>query len=266
MKAFYYEVMTPSLHTAPSGSPYETAPTRRQFLGLSLGWLLFWRKRHHRTLAGIRFRVLRNDHAPRRYLLIHGNEETAREVLTEHLKRFKGTALLVENHTRNVTVDNGELDPNRMFSRAGAEKNLRALNPAWPETRMEQMLRKLDRHRHELIEAVEPRGGDALIVIHNNSEGYNVREELSISNRVALNDASNPHEFCLCTDERDFERLSHGPYNVVLQNRPAGADDGSLSRYAASKGFRYVNLEAALGQYDKQKAMLDWVDNTLQRA
>ncbi len=123
----------------------------------------------------------------------------------------------------------------------------------------------LDRHRHEILNAVLPNHGDVLIAAHNNT-AYSVADEKAASNRLALNDAASPHEFCLCTDPRDFDLLATGPFNVVLQNRPPGPDDGSLSRYAARAGFRYVNIEVGLGKFEKQAAMLDWVDRTLPRS
>jgi hypothetical protein len=244
----------------------ETATNRREFLGSFLGALLFWRSRDRRKLAGIEFQRLRKGRASRRYLLIHGNEQTAREVLTKYLETAQGTAWLVRNATRNVAMGAGELDPNRMFSRDGAERNLRTLNPGWPEAQIENGLLFLDSRRGQVLGAVRPKNGDVLIAVHNNSGGYSVNDEVAASNRVALNDAANPHEFCLCTAEPDFDLLIRGPYNVVLQDRPAGPDDGSLSRCAARQGFRYVNIEAGLGRFEKQQAMLEWVDRTLPRA
>lgn len=238
----------------------QTAPDRRQFLAVSFGWLLFWR--HRRKLAGIEFHYIRHGAGSRRYLLIHGNEETARRVLTEHMRQATGTAWLVVNRTRVVLFQHGNLDPNRMFSREGAERNLRTLNPAWTPGQLAKALDYLDRHRRQLLDAVRPEDGNLLIATHNNQE-YSVQDEVPISNRVALNDAAHPHEFCLATDPRDFDLLSKGPYNVVLQNHPQGDDDGSLSRYAALHNWRYVNLEVALGNYEKQREMLAWIDRSL---
>ena len=68
------------------------------------------------------------------------------------------------------------------------------------------------------------------------------------------------HEFFLCTDARDFAVLKTSPYNVVLQANGPKDDDGSLSRLAAKRGFRYVNLEATLGQTEKQREMLNWLE------
>lgn len=251
------------VNPAPGRYDPQTAPDRREFLGSFLGALLFWRRPVH-TLAGIKFRKLQHHHAHRRYLLIHGDEETARAVLTAHMRTAKGTAWLVENRTRNVVFRGGELDPNRMFSRDGAEANLRKLDPDWTDAQLLYGLLVLDRHRQQVLDAVLPARGDILIAVHNNTQ-YSVNDELDNSNRVALNDRENPHDFALATAVSDFNLLAMGSYNVVLQNQPKGPEDGSLSRYAARHGFRYVNIEVAMGNAAKQRAMLEWVDRTLPR-
>jgi hypothetical protein len=46
---------------------------------------------------------------------------------------------------------------------------------------------------------------------------------------------------------------------MVLQNLAPKEDDGSLSRLAARRGLRYVNIEAAHGNFQKQSEMLDWL-------
>jgi hypothetical protein len=69
-----------------------------------------------------------------------------------------------------------------------------------------------------------------------------------------------PREFMLCTDGRDYERLAAGPFNVVLQNVAPKEDDGSLSRLAAARRVRYVNIEAPLGGATEQRAMLAFAE------
>jgi hypothetical protein len=61
----------------------------------------------------------------------------------------------------------------------------------------------------------------------------------------------------------DFDLLSKSGFNVVLQNVAPPDDDGSLSRLAAVRKIRYVNIEAAHGNVDGQRAMLDWVERVL---
>ena len=231
---------------------------RRQFLLASFPF--FWRKRPFETLDGVRFQVVRNDDGPHRYLLIHGNEETAREVLTAHMRQAKGIAWLVAGHDRNVPVESGKLDPNRMFSREGAEKNLRSLNPDWSPERLHKALHKLDRGRAKLVGRLLPPPDGRLVALHNNSQGYSVKDEVASSDEVSLKDAGHPHEFFLCTDAGDFAILATSPYNLVFQRKLPKEDDGSLSRLAARQGVRYINLEVTLGEKAKQVEMLDWLE------
>ena len=102
-----------------------------------------------------------------------------------------------------------------------------------------------------------------IIALHNNNEGYNVNEELADSDRTSMKQPKQPHEFFLCTDPDDFETLAKSPYNVVLQNKKPSVDDGSLSRLAAARGIRYINLETSLGQFEDQMERLDFLDTLL---
>jgi len=235
--------------------------SRREFLayGAALGWIPFLRPRHV-SLAGARFRIHRNGRSPRRYLLIHGNEETARAVLLYHIRMHEGIAFEIEGHTRNIDVAGGLVDPNRMFSRVGAEASLRRLNPEWGPDRIAAALRVLDTGREKLVKAFFPPPGGLLIALHNNSQGYSVEDEEADSDAGSLREPENPHAFYICTSPADFRVLAGSPYNVLLQNRAPKVDDGSLSRLAAARGVRYVNLEVALGRKDRQREMLDWLD------
>ena len=231
--------------------------SRREFL--ALGWFPFLRPRHI-SLAGARFRILRNGRSKRRYLRIHGNEETARQVLERQMQTHEGVAYVMESHTRLMTVESLNLDPNRMFSRVGAEANLKQLNPDAEPERVQRALQVLDRGREHLVRALTPPRGGMTIALHNNSSGYSVASEAPISDQTSLREPGNPHAFFLCTDPRDFEVLKTSPYNVVLQQHGPKQDDGSLSRLAAARGFRYVNLEVAAGQTDRQWEMLNWLE------
>ena len=238
--------------------------SRREFLayGSILGWLPFLRPRHV-GLAGARFRIVRYGHSPRRYLVIHGNEETARQVLTRHMQAHEGVGYIVESRTRNVPIESGLIDPNRMFSRVGAEASLKRLNPDWTPDRIVRALDLLDRGREKLVRALFPPRGGLLIALHNNSEGYSVADEQPISDAASIREPGNPHAFYLCTDPGDFRKLSASAYNVLYQREAPKTDDGSLSRLAAARGVRYVNLEVGLGHSGRQKEMLDWLEWSL---
>jgi hypothetical protein len=235
--------------------------SRREFLVAAsiFGWLPFLRPKRV-SLAGARFRITRYGHSNRRYLVIHGDEESAREVLTAHIRAHQGIAYIVEGRTREVAIEGGKLDPNRMFSRVGAEANLRKLNPDWPPERIQAALALLDRGRDRLVrDFLAPEGG-LTVALHNNGEGYSVHDEEPISDAGSIREPGNPHAFFLCTDPADFAKLATSPYNVVLQNKAPKVDDGSLSRLAAAHEARYVNVEVGRGHAGRQKEMLDWID------
>ena len=241
--------------------------SRREFLsvalaGTPLAWLP-WRKPKEVALAGARFQVVRRKRSHRRYLVIHGDEETAREVLTGHMETHRGIAYLIETHTRDVAIEGGRLDPNRMFSRAGAAANLKRLNSAWTADQLDRALAILDRGRESLLHAFFPPDRGLLIALHNNSETYSVNNELELSEQRSLRQPDNPHAFFLCTDPADFRILATSPYNVVLQHTVRAPDDGSLSRRAASRNVRYMNLEVRRGDAARQREMLDWAENHL---
>jgi hypothetical protein len=192
--------------------------------------------------------------------LIHGNEETARATLTYHMETHEGIAYLAENHTRNVSAGSAQLDPNRMFSYAGAEANLKHLNPGLAPERLQAELNLLDRGRNRLVRALFPPKDGLLVALHNNSETYSVKDEVDISDETSLREPGNPHAFFLCTNPGDYALLKTSPYNVVLQRHAPKEDDGSLSRLAAARGVRYVNLEVRLGDAERQRDMMRWLE------
>lgn len=180
------------------------------------------------------------------------------------MRSHAGLAFLVRNDVRNVRLDDGELDPNRMFSRVGAERNLRMLNPSWSAQDLARALVRLDRGRDRFVEQILPSAGRLLVALHNNGPGYSVQDEVPISNAAALNDPVHPDEFFLCTSEDDFRALAAGgQFNALLQNSAGGEDDGSLSRLCASRGLRYVNIEAAHDNDGAQARMLQHLEAVL---
>ena len=214
------------------------------------------------TLAGIHFQVLRNGASSRRYLLIHGNEYTAREVVRSYVQTHSGTALLIVGTERFVTWDNATLDPNRLFSREGAERNLRRLNGSHIVSVLPQILDRLDAERQALVAAITPQPGGLIVAPHNTSQ-HSVHDEIPLSNSYELGDPSDSYSFYLCTDPNDYRSLAASGFNAVLQNQPHGDDDGSLSRLAARLGIRYLNIETPLGQFAKQTKMIAWADANL---
>jgi hypothetical protein len=233
---------------------------RRSFL---LGWVPALFHRPTAVLCGVQFRVLRNGHSPRRFLVIHGDEDTARDVLTRYMQGGggHGVAYIVTGKTREVGIEGAKIDPNRMFSNEGARTSLRGLNPNIDPEQMIAVLDFLDSRREKLLKALIPPPGSRLFAMHNNRD-YSVQDELAASDRTSIKQPDQPRNFFLCTDPKDFEILMQSPYNVVLQSKP-DPDDGSMSRLAARRGFRYINLECAIGEYEAQLERVRWLDDHL---
>lgn len=250
-----------ALPERPSGCRDNQYMRRREFLAVTFfDYLLPWRWfRRGPEIAGIPFREVRKGHR-RTFLWIHGNEQTAAEVLDQHMKDNTGRAFFVQSKERNVPFLGGKIDPNRMWSRAGAEKNLKSLNPSWTPEQINKALNKLDKDRQGFLKRLLPSPGRVLVALHNNGPSYSVKDEVPISDLVAMNDPDHPDEFMLCTMRPDFDLLAGGPYNVVLQQEAPKEDDGSLSRLCAARKVRYVNVEAAMGNAEAQRKMLDWVE------
>ncbi len=99
------------------------------------------------------------------------------------------------------------------------------------------------------------------MALHNNRD-YSVNDEIAASDQTSISEPKLPGFFFLCTDAKDYEILKESPYNVVLQSKP-DPDDGSLSRLAARRGFRYINLESPVGEYEGQQERLRWMDDRL---
>ncbi|MGC4056083.1 MAG: hypothetical protein QM757_45335 [Paludibaculum sp.] len=236
--------------------------TRRSFLAAATSASL---PAHaaRKTVCGVPLEILKHGRGRRRYLRIHGDETTAAEALRAHLQTARGTGFIVDNPKRNILIAGGLLDPNRMFSRLGAERSYRRLNPKWTETELTPALDWLDRERPRLISTLLPPKGGLLFAVHNNARGYSMEDEIPISQQTSLARRDAPHEFFLVTDAADYALLAKGPYNVLLQNEAKGEDDGSLSRLCGRLNVRYVNLEVGLGKLDAQKEMMAWLERTL---
>ncbi|MDX2266834.1 MAG: hypothetical protein NW208_01935 [Bryobacter sp.] len=214
-------------------------------------------------VGGVRFRVVKHGEGSRRYLHIHGNENTAREVLEAHMKQANGTAYFVVSDTRNVTVAKGcAIDPNRMFTSEGARASLRRYNTGLTLEKQEACEAALAQDRAAFVSRITPPGRGLLVAMHNNRAGYSVLSEVKISDAVSLGDEANPHEFMLATNEEDYRRLAAGKFNVVLQ-KTVRVDDGSFSVVANLRGVRYVNIEAGLGKREKQQEMLEHLERVL---
>ena len=214
-------------------------------------------------IATIQFKVIQNGDSDRRYIWLHGDEQTARMALEDHMKKNQGKAFLVEGILRESEFYGGIIDPNRIFSSLGAKANIQKYNPRWTRKEKEERLLTIDKDRKIFFKKIFPKNGELLIALHNNYKGYNINKELGRSDAKSIKNDQNPRDFFICTNRSDFEILSQSPFNVVLQEESPKKDDGSLSWAAIRNDIRYINIETRLGWLSQQKKMLNYIEKNL---
>jgi hypothetical protein len=214
-------------------------------------------------IATIQFKVIQNGDSDRRYIWLHGDEQTARMALEDHMKKNQGKAFLVEGILRESEFYGGIIDPNRIFSSLGAKANIQKYNPRWTRKEKEERLLTIDKDRKIFFKKIFPKNGELLIALHNNYKGYNINKELGRSDAKSVKNNQNPRDFFICTNRSDFEILSQSPFNVVLQEESPKKDDGSLSWAAIRNDIRYINIETRLGWLSQQKKMLNYIEKNL---
>jgi len=214
-------------------------------------------------IATIQFKVIQNGDSDRRYIWLHGDEQTARMALESHMKKNQGKAFLVEGILRESEFYGGIIDPNRIFSSLGAKANIQKYNPRWTKKEKEDRLLTINQDRKIFFKNIFPKNGELLIALHNNYKGYNINKELGRSDANSIKKDQNPRDFFICTNRSDFEILSQSPFNVVLQEKSPKKDDGSLSWAALINDIRYINIETRLGWLSQQKKMLNYIEKNL---
>jgi hypothetical protein len=214
-------------------------------------------------IATIQFKVIQNGDSDRRYIWLHGDEQTARMALESHMNKNQGKAFLVEGILRESEFYGGIIDPNRIFSSLGAKANIQKYNPRWTRKEKEERLLTIDKDRKIFFKKIFPKNGELLIALHNNYKGYNINKELGRSDAKSVKNNQNPRDFFICTNRSDFEILSQSPFNVVLQEESPKKDDGSLSWAAIRNDIRYINIETRLGWLSHQKKMLNYIEKNL---
>ena len=216
-------------------------------------------------IAGIQFKVIKNGESNRRFIWIHGDEKTAAILLKRHLKDNYGTAFLIENNKREVYINDYMVDPNRIFSKAGVEKNLIKFNGNISKTAIDKMVNLIANDKEIFFDRITPPNRGLLIALHNNLHAYTIEDEIPLSTEISLKNSEHPHHhnFFICTNRDDYNLLSKSPYNVVLQETDPEEDNGSLSWFANRKGVRFINIETRLGYLSTQTKMLQYIEDHL---
>jgi hypothetical protein len=223
-------------------------------------------------------RVVGDADSPFRYVVLHGDEETAPLATEAHLKRHPGVMIqLVNPRKRSVTFKlpglpyTYDFDPNRIFTRAGIEKNVRALNRRTRPSRFPRLYEEVERFRERLLQLIlGSRPPDlAVIAVHNNSTSprsdfsfetfVNSRGYFPGVEAMQYQRGQSPFNLFIVTESAMYDGLARRGLNVVLENAQLAHDDGSLSVFCGREGIRYANIETRQGELSRQIEMLDTV-------
>jgi hypothetical protein len=202
---------------------------------------------------------------------LHDDENTAVKAGLIALRRFGGRLVeLQHSGGRDITFRlNGEafvVDPNRIFTTEGARRILAKLSRHTMEAE-----RAVERFAKDLLSLYSIEHADAVIALHNNTEGnYSAfsYEKGGVfatdAAAVFIKEGNDPDDFFFVTETAVFDALRRRGYNVVLQDNRRVTDDGSLSVYCGRAGVRYINVEAQHGHLEQQVAMIVALRGVLQ--
>jgi hypothetical protein len=197
------------------------------------------------------------------YVNLHDDENTSALAGQDVLKR-SGGRLVELRHTGQRLVafavqgKDYRFDPNRIFTQAGVRATLEKQSRY-----AEDAARGVSRFAEELLKLYRIDGADAVIALHNNTQGmYSARSYAGggalahDAEDVFIRDGSDPDDFFFVTERAVFDALNRRGYNVVLQDNARVTDDGSLSVYCGKANVRYVNVEAEQGKLAVQTRMI----------
>jgi hypothetical protein len=194
---------------------------------------------------------------------LHDDENTSVEAGLEALKVSGGRLVeLRHNGRRDVTFtlrgNEYRVDPNRIFTPAGRRATLEKRSRY-----AEDAARAVGIFAEELLAVYKIDQSDAVIALHNNSEGaysalsYAAGGDLvRDAEAVSIQDGGDPDDFFFVTERPVFDALKRRGYNVVLQDNRGVTDDGSLSVYCGKAKVRYINVEAEHGHLKEQTRMI----------
>jgi hypothetical protein len=207
------------------------------------------------------------------YFNLHDNENTSVEATKAILSKPKFKGKLVElQHSgeRLINFDyqgvSYQIDPNRMFTKVGIEKNLKNYGN-YSDAARDTVFAFGQKIYQDFL-----RGSRLIVAMHNNkNEGYNVKSYLqggdyqADAEDVFYNPKWGTGEFFYVIDRNHFNFFKQKKVSAVLQDNQKVTDDGSLSVFAQQQGMAYLNVEAQHGNLKPQIKMLtilqEWLEN-----
>ena len=104
------------------------------------------------SINTIEFKIVKKGNSDRRYIWLHGDEQTAKMALENHMKKSNGTAFYIINELREVSFHEGLIDPNRIFSRNGTRNTLIKYNTNLSSKRINDILDEIDFGRENFLD------------------------------------------------------------------------------------------------------------------
>ncbi len=195
---------------------------------------------------------------------LHRNESLAFPLLRDLLHEYPGRFVGIKTPgSRRLSLKGGgskafTIDPNRIFSEAGIERDLKQFSFFNPE-----MAREIKSFSVAYLEKIKLAKGVTVIAVHNNTDGgfsldsyLKGGSESEAAAEVFHGPGWDPDDFILVTHPDHFRALKELRFNVVLQDNARAPDDGSLSVYCGKEGIDYLNVEAEFGHSAEQDRML----------
>ena len=197
------------------------------------------------------------------FLNVHDDENTSVEAGKAVLEETSGRLIeLAHGGSRHLqfSVSGGQfaVDPNRIYSDAGIRATLERQGDysSAAHWAVKQFARKF-------LERFNLRREPVIVALHNTVDGnYSIESYRPGAQHAAavadlfISPNRNRYDFFYVTDRRFFDYLKQRDFNVILQDNAAVPDDGSLSVYFSKKSIPYLNIEAELGQFDRQVEMV----------
>ena len=194
---------------------------------------------------------------------LHDDESTSVDAVQDVLNRSGGRLVELRHTGKRLVVfklkgREFRVDPNRIFTPAGARKTLERQS-----TYSDEAAVAVKRFAEDLLNIYRIDRSAAVIALHNNPPGLYSALSYAAGGKYArdagdvfIRDGSDPDDFFFVTERAVFDALKRKGYNVVLQDNRQVTDDGSLSVYCGKSNVRYVNVEADHGHRKEQTQML----------
>lgn len=195
------------------------------------------------------------------FVSLHSNEKTGISAIKGHLPEISGKYVGIQaGGDRRLHLAPGRssvtIDPNRMFSRDGIERDLRRFSVPRPGDA--DLVETFSRsYLKQYISRAK-----TVVALHNNTPGgYSINSyrsggsEAGSTGELHINPDRDPDNFFLVTANTHFEALKAQGYNVVLQSSTP-MDDGSLSVYCGRARIPYINVETQSGNMIMNVQML----------